>query len=490
MEIRVHRRLVHLLVLAAMLGGSVFGVWTGQNGLAEAEPPSQPVETTRFLLMPLMSRSFPWANPFGVETGAALTQGSSLLNRAVDLKLGQVRLNARISWRQLQPVENGEIQWSLLAGFENELRALKAAGIKPVVVVDDYPTWSTIPGNSCGPLKTAYFQVFAEFMRNLVSRYSKPEFDVHHWELGNEPDVDPSLVPANSVYGCWGDISDNYYGGRHYGEMIKVVGPVIKAEDFTAQVWIGGLLLASPNTTDKSMGKPERFLQGILESGAAPYFDVVPYHAYTNFANQVIDYDNNNPASVWYGWGGIILGKARFLRQVMSQYGVNKPVYINETGLMCPEIYQSCKPPGELFDRMQADFLVRSFVRGLSENIMGYAWYTLDGPGWRYGGLLVDHSIPKPAYDAYHQLSLQLRGSKYIEPVNYSAKIEAYAFQRGINLVHVVWAKENESLTITVPETKFLEARTKYGVLISLAPVNGQYNIPVQFDPIFILRKP
>ena len=34
------------------------------------------------------------------------------------------------------------------------------------------------------------------------------EFDVHYWELGNEPDVDPILVNSSSGFGCWGDIDD------------------------------------------------------------------------------------------------------------------------------------------------------------------------------------------------------------------------------------------------------------------------------------------
>src|SRR5262245_2034602 len=169
-----------------------------------------------------------------------------MLSRTVDLNVGWVRLADRISWRALQPNEGDPIRWDLLAGFENELRVLKQAGIAPVVLVNHYPRWATtnIPyPTDCGPLSTDKFEAFAQFFRALVERYAGPEFDVHRWELGNEPDVDPRLVGPDNGYGCWGDIQDPFYGGRHYGEMLKVVGPAIKAADPSAQVWIGGLLL-------------------------------------------------------------------------------------------------------------------------------------------------------------------------------------------------------------------------------------------------------
>ena len=53
---------------------------------------------------------------------------------------------------------------------------------------------------------------------------------MHHWELGNEPDVDPDLVPPDSIFGCWGEISDReYYGGKEYGNMLKLVYPAINS---------------------------------------------------------------------------------------------------------------------------------------------------------------------------------------------------------------------------------------------------------------------
>lgn len=445
--------------------------------------------------LPLVLDDYPWVSPLGVESSLSLSSGT-LLTRTLDLKTGYVRLNGRISWRSLQPNEGDDIQWNLLADFEDELRALKAAGLIPIVVVDDYPRWATINDvrndgqpTSCGPLRDDRFDDFAQFVSALVARYKTGEFNVHNWELGNEPDVDPDLVKPDNVFGCWGDIDDPYYGGEYYGEMLKVAGEAIKGEDSMARVWIGGLLLDTPNTTNPYRGKPELFLQGILEAGAAPYFDIVPYHSYPPYINQRIDHDNAI-GGPWDAWGGGYVGKARYLRQLMSQYGVDKPVFLNETGLMCPSYYTWCDPPDEQFFQMQADHVVRAFVRGMSENIMGFVWFTLNGPGWRYTGLLDGDANPKPVYTAYQQLALQLQYTRYVEAVDYGDGIEAYAFHKGPEYVHVVWAEEDKHFDITVPQSKFVAAYDRDGNVLTPTLQGSNDVLQVQFEPIYILRTP
>jgi len=451
------------------------------------------------IFLPIVLNNYPWISPLGVESSSPLMPGSTLLSRAVDLQVGWVRLGAgRISWRALQPEEGGDIQWDLLASFEDELRALKAAGLTPEVVILDSPRWATINDirndglpTSCGPIRTDRFDDFAQFMRALVTRYKTPEFNVHHWELGNEPDVDPDLVAPDNGFGCWGDIDDPYYGGRHYGEMLKVVGPAIKSEDPTAQVWIGGLLLDRPDTTEPWKGKPELFLQGILEAGAAPYFDVVPYHAYPAYVNQKLDHDKI--AGAWTSWGGNIVGKANYLRQLMNQYGIDKPVFLNETGLMCPDYYWWCHFPPmspEPFYQMQANHIVRAFVRGLSEDVMGLIWFTLNGPGWRHTGLLDGDSVPKPVYYAYQRLNLELRGSRFAGTADYRDGIEAYAFRQGPKYVHVLWAEEDQTLAVPVPQSEFVEARDRDGHPITATLIGSEYYLPVGFEPLYIVRAP
>jgi hypothetical protein len=460
--------------------------------------------------LPMTWRNYPWRSLFGVEIISQITSESPIFNWAPRLPTKWVRLNQRISWRELQPNEGDPIQWDLLANFENELHILQAYSITPIVIVDDYPAWATTersPGvpSYCGPLQADKFEAFAIFASQLANRYKTGKFNVHVWELGNEPDIDGDLfsLPLDSQYGCWGDVTDlEYYGGRLYGEMLKIVAPAIKAADPLAQVWVGGLLLNSPNSIPGE-GRPEFFLRGILEAGVGTdfsYIDVVPYHAYTVYRGKDplghnFDYDNGDVNSPWYGdtWGGVIQGKAKFLQEIMSAYGVQKPLFVNEISLTCPEEFfpSLCNPPVEDFLQMQADHLVRVHVRGLSAGIVGFTWYTLDGPGWRNGGLLDGVNEARPSYLAYQMLVQQLINADYLASVDYGTDFEAYAFRRGIQDVHVVWTKLDVSgLTILVPEGNFIEARSRDGTLIAPVLVDGNYQIPVGFSPTYVVRRP
>ena len=453
--------------------------------------PVSPSETDIFKVrLPVISLSYPWQSPFGVESNRQAT--GVLLDRADELGTYWYRLH-RISWRAIQPEEGGPYDWSVLASFDEELRSLRRAGFTPIIVVHHSPYWATVNDplqTDCGAIRADKFDEFAAFMQALVARYKQPEFNVHHWELGNEPDVDPTLVAPDSEFGCWGDMDDPYYGGGHYGEMLKVVYPAIKALDRQAQVLVGGLLLGKPYTTvPPGQGRPELFLQGILEAGAAPYFDILPYHAHPVYLGQVADYDNGMP-SPWRTRGGWTLGKARFLREMMAPYGVDKPLFLDETALGCSIDHWPCDPlPADFFEA-QADFVVRAFARGLSESIAAFIWYTLDGPGWRSGGLLDQDDDPQPVYYAYQQLATRLQNGSFDQAVDYGPGVEAYRFSTRARLIDVLWSIDTISDTITVPQVEFVAAYSRDGVVLNPEPVGGNYQFVAGFSPIYVERQP
>lgn len=493
-------RFAQIALIAGVMLGLIVGSVYGQTG--DPANPASPAATsvTYNIHLPALYFNHPWPSPFGVESWWPLVSGSEMLSYANELGVRWARMGTHISWAQLQPTEGSAIQWSLLATFEDELRSLRASGITPVVIIKDTPEWaaeivrSDGQYTSCGPIQAAKFGAFADFVKALVQRYSTTEFNVHDWEIGNEPDVDPDDVDVNFGFGCWGDKSDlTYFNGDHYGEMLKVVGPQIRRADPAARIWIGGLLLANPNSTPAS-GKPENFLRGVLAVGAAPYIDVVAYHWHPSYWLEYIDYDTNY--NNWTSSGGGVIGKARYLRQVMSEYGVNKPLFLNETGFGCKDedftVTWWCENlvPSSEFFLLQSDLLVRLGVRALSENVLGFTWYTLTGPGWRNSGLLDSFQDPRPSYLSYLTLSQQLQGARYQGIVNYDINVEAYEFRRGLQRVHVAWVKSNIGLTILVPQSKFVAAYNKNGAPIDPLPVGSDYEIPIGFSPIYIIRNP
>jgi hypothetical protein len=503
--------LLQLTIVASILLASMGAV--NLASYAQSEQPETPdFADTYNVYIPQLAQDYPWESPFGTESSNPLLVTNTLLTRAADLQLGIARMGNQISWRKLQPNEGGPIAWDLLITFEEELRGMKENGIRPLVVIKDSPYWALDPQRaldkndeltSCGPIAADKFDDFAAFVQQIVERYKTDEFNVHDWELGNEPDVDPTKVPKDHMFGCWGDIDDEeYYGGAHYGKMLEAVAPAIRQADSRARVWIGGLLLASPESQNpKSNGYPERFFKGILASGAAPYFDVVPYHwyaAYFDYLEPGTSYDwDIHISNAWSSWGGGTVGKARYLRQLMAEYEVNKPLVLNESGFGCipSTTYNYCDSPDDRFWESQATHLVRFFIRGLSENISGFVWFTLNGPGWRNTGLLDEDQNPRLVYDAYEYLSKKLRFARYLYTINYGPGIEAYAFRVNSQRVHVLWAIEDQFLDVNVPISTFIEARDRLGIILydqfNPPPQSGSdYVIQVGFEPILITYTP
>lgn len=440
------------------------------------------------VFLPSVSYDSGYPQPFGVEWVSRPSLTTTYTAHAQELGIRWVRLH-RISWRAIQPTEGAAYDWSVLSNFESEIIAAQQAGLTPMVIVHHSPEWATVNEpfvTDCGAIRADKFGAFADFMSALVSRYKQSPYNVHYWELGNEPDVDPRLVPANSVFGCWGDIGDPYYGGRHYGEMLKVVTPAIKAADPQAKVIIGGLLLARP-VPNPGEGDGHRFFEGMLVAGAAPHMDIVAYHAYPSYGGINVDYDLA-PVD-WESRGGYTRGKARFLREVMAAYGVSKPVIANETALGCNPDVLDCDPPPVDFLQAQADYLARTFTRARSEDISGLIWYTLSGPGWRDTGLLDDSGLPRPSYWSYQQFVKQLNRSIYQGVVAYGGDVEAYSFTRAKDRLHVAWSVDASPNVINVPQANFLAAYDRDGTPLTPVAAGSDYQLTVGFSPIYIVLK-
>jgi hypothetical protein len=522
------------MLAIAIFGGLIFGITPYHTGMAQDGPVPQPsvpyqslstsnLEGVAKIYIPVAPFDFPKRSLFGAETYGPLHSESPLLGHANSLSVGWLRLGRRISWRTLQPYPGAPIQWELQASFEQELYQLREKGISPVVIISDSPLWATNgktgsdgKPSTCAAIRPERLSDYAAFIRAVVNRYKAPEFNVHNWELGNEPDVDPRLVPGDSGFGCWGDESDPYYGGKQYGEMLKVVTPAIKGEDPDAQVWIGGLLLAAPATTSPSksalrvypellergitspvspQSHPETFFKGILESGAGTYFDIVAYHWYPSYYQgdiypAKIDYDLKSGQS-WDKSGGGVVGKAKFLRNLMKQYGISKPLSLNETGLGCLiDRFSWCNPPEELFYLAQANYLVRSFVRGLPEEVLSFSWYTIEDEGWRYLGLLDGEYNPRPNYTAYLQLVRELKNARLIGPVDYGEKIEAYGFEKDGLILHILWAREDQLISLRIPSSRYVAARTRDGFPIPPSTLDSDNIVTVGFDPVYLTLRP
>mgnify|MGYP001057671281 CR=1 FL=1 len=406
------------------------------------------------------------------------------LSRAVEAGVYWVRFDV-FHWDKIEPVRTEPPTYLWDQVDEQSLRNAADVGLEVIAAVKYTPEWAQkVPGSFCGPIEEDTLDEFAQFLTALVARYSAPPYNVRYWELGNEPDVDPALVPGDHLFGCWGDESDPYYGGGYYAEMLKVAYPAIKAADPLAQVLIGGLLLDCDPTHPPEGADclPSRFLEGILRNGGGGYFNVVSFHGYPLYYGSLYT-DEHWPS--WEERGGIVLGKIDFLREVMADYDVDKPLMHTEGSLLCPENNaDDCDPPGDAFFEAQADYVVWLYVRNWAAGLTATIWYQFEGPGWRECSLLNAAQQPKPAYKALAFLTQILDGATYQQPITRFDELRGYAFRAPDRRVWVLWSPDEEPHAMDLPEG-VQGVYDKYGNDIT----PGSATIPVQ-SPIYVELAP
>jgi hypothetical protein len=479
----------------AILCISIFTISTKYTTIGSVNPAMANPSGSGTVYFPLILTS---ANPqqqFGVELN---TISPYQMDMADDVNTYWLR-NAAISWELIEPNERTGTDpiynWSSVDEWAFQEASIR--GIQVIATVKYTPSWAQKhPGVSCGPIAEDSLDEFAQFMVALVERYGVPPYNVKHWEIGNEPDVDHILVADNSIYGCWGDNADPYYGGGYYGKMLNAVYQPMKVVDPDAMIHIGGLLLDC-DPTDPPPEKncnPGNFLEGILrgpdddpEYIAGNNFDIVSFHGYAYY-DESLAFDETYPT--WDQRGGVVLGKADFLREVMGKYGVDKPLLHSEASLLCHEGNSYCDPPGPDFYEAQADYVVWVHVRNIAADIdadidiLGTIWYTLNGPGWRSTGLLDGNQDPRPAYNSFQFMAEELRNASFIELAyehpQQCPHLRAYKFSKGGKQIWVMWTADESQCPITLPgETT--KVFNKYGE--DITPLDRQITVK---SPIYV----
>lgn len=381
-------------------------------------------------------------------TGVEVNRGSvgQIYAQLDALPNGWVRYNG-IIWGEVEP-QRGERNWSALDGVAGELAAISTAGGTPLVIVRGAPAWAQEVNKLCGPIQAQALSDFATFMGELVSRYSQPPYNVKYWELGNEPDVDYRPIGGAAPYGCWGDSRQADYGGARYASMLKAAYPAIKAADPDAKVVLGGLLLDCDPTaaTAENPCLSGAFLDGILAAGGGDFFDIMAYHSYTYWTPARIDFEQVVPK--WQHRGGLLLGKLSLIYEILKKYGLSKPILMNEGGLLCYRSDPICGPSGFYTD--QANYAARLLVRATANDLLGFVWYTLDGPGWQESGLLDAQQQSRPAYATLRFLGELLSGAEYGGTIG-ADKVEAYAFTKGPLRYQIYWTNDESTVEVPLP---------------------------------------
>jgi hypothetical protein len=350
-----------------------------------------------------------------------------------------IRRNS-LKWSDVESTE-GQRSWGAVLGLESEMQSVTERGLQIIMVVGSTPMWAQLePGSFCGPISPDKIPVFAQFMYDVVERYSAAPYNVKYWELGNEPDIDPSLVAPDSPFGCWGDKSDIFYGGGYYAEMLKQVYPQIKAADPDAQVIVGGLLMdCDPvNPPEGKDCTPSLFTEGILRSGGGDYFDGISFHAYDHYSGS-FTYGNANWDSRWDTNGPVIIAKARYLRSLLASYQHPDKFLMNtEAGVICGNSESDPGCRDREFGLTKANYIIQVNTSALAEGLRANIWYSMRG--WRGTGLLNEQGNPNAAFDAYQFNTTELLGAAFVRRVNEIEGVRGYEFRRGDKRVMVLWS--------------------------------------------------
>jgi len=422
------------------------------TGPAGNKPQAPATDSTVYL--PLVQRDYPLQTLFGVTLLSITPEGGIDLMK----EAGSQWVRQDFIWNAIQPTEGGPLNWAAVQNLEQQMVNARQAGMELILIFGGTPAWAEKNPErpECGPVAADKFPALGNTLRQVVQRYSAPPFNVTYFELWNEPDLNGSL-------GCWGDTADPVYnGGRHYGEMLKAVYPVIKAANPSAQVLTGGLLLdcdpdANPTPCQSDWHRAlSRFMEGILLSGAGYSFDGINFHAYDYYSANLGLGHYRNPS--WNSTelnGPSTLAKLRYLRGLLAKYNIQGKFFMNtETGLNCgADVEPTCNysdtvliPDAKL---TKAYYLVQSYTTAQAEGLRANVWYHATGAR---GTGIIPGLVPETGYYAFKFTRNILSGAKLTRVPPVPGDVFAYEFNRGDRLIWVLWSKTGAEIDVALPK--------------------------------------
>ena len=271
-------------------------------------------------------------------------------------------------------------------------------------------------------------------MAALVARYSVAPYNVHYWELFNEPDT----TTAADKGGAFGLHPDNY------AALLQAAYPRIHALDPAARVLLGGLAYEWFSDEHPNPGPFNRdFLPGVIAAGGGAYFDYVNFHYYPQ-----------NPHFA------TLADKAAALRTLLAGLGVSKPLVCTEVGLTSSADPRWTAPgwPGNS-EEVQARFLTRAYVEGFAGGVTSIAWFALRdwesrNPGFQVfllTGLTRRDWSPKPAVAAYRALAREVGARPFARRLDPTAlgdpALDGYAFGAAGDQTWVLWSRAADRVT-------------------------------------------
>ncbi|MFO7662385.1 MAG: cellulase family glycosylhydrolase [Chloroflexota bacterium] len=298
----------------------------------------------------------------------------------------------KFPWREIEGIEKGQYDWYRPDLIVDET---EKAGLELLVRLDRQPFWSEPLDNQWHDNQPpGDYQDFADFCGAVAERYRGR---IAAYQVWNEPNLDREwgLRPPDP---------------EAYTELLKVCYLAIKTADPDAIVISAGL---APTGTDSPEAMPDdKYLQGMYDAGAAPYFDVLGLNAPGYRAPPELE-PVEAESEVYGGGRWFAFRHVEDMRAIMVANGDgHKQVAILEMGWTLDQV----NPEYAWFavdEPTQADYLVRAFEyaadhwqpwMGLMVAIyIADAEWTQDNEQWWWAIVLPD-GTPRAAYDALRRM--------------------------------------------------------------------------------------
>jgi hypothetical protein len=411
-------RLVVPLGLSALALFLLLGVCRGPERPVLAvrdDPVWQTWETTHTIYLPVVGWKYDpnYVTPFSIAMYGNVTdtEGLQIMEAA-----GAKWVTTMLFWAEIEPTK-GNYDWS---SFDDKVRNAQAAGMQVYVLFTSNPSWAAeLPG---GPVSDT--QALVSMVSQMAERYdcdgdgdASGSPCVYYWSFYGEPD-NGNLDYARAGWGYWG------HAGPGYAGMLAQVSQAIHTVNPRAKVLVGGLAY---DWFEEDTPVPGPFVRSFLTDtlvalngypgGARKYIDAVAFHFYPNRPDR---------------WP-TIREKALEVRGIMERHGVD------DLPLICPEMAYWSSPKFGSSEQRQAQWLVQTYMRGISESVQLLAWLpvydaaeagsTEDLYPDRTAGLFhLDHVTPKPSYYAYSTMTRELAWAHYVRLLR-ATGAEGYVFR-------------------------------------------------------------
>jgi hypothetical protein len=361
-------------------------------------------------------------------------------------------------WSGLQPSGPGD--WNQFYFPDSDINAEIESGRKIVGLIMGPPAWANGTGSHSDPPNNFALAPddpnnnWAAYVAKLVSTY-KGRID--NWIIWNEPDIWDSTFP---IFAWNGSVTDYY-------RLVKRAYIAGKAANPDATIALGGQTYWWDKKYDRELFF-KRFLDVGLGDETAKangfYFDALVLHLY------------NDPSSLY--------DVPVYYKQLMAAYGIDKPVWINETNVVPYNDAQSPLPRSDYRVSLdeQASYIIQAGANALAAGVQRLGFYKMRdddgyGPGSEPYGLIRADGTPKPEFQAVKTLTHYLDNAG---PATRSIEgtVMKVTFNGAANKTTVLWNMSSGPAIYPLPASSASATLVdKKGQERKIGPSGGVYSI-------------